>query len=127
VRTPAPRNRELTTINRPARGEAAAVRSHIHQLRQRLLTRAQEAGALRPDLVLGDMFVLLWSQGPIIAATYDVAPQAWREASHRPAQPSALIGPPLAVIRGPPITGAPGEKWVAGREQPSPSPGRPGP
>ena len=69
---------ELTSIDRPARGEAAAVRSHIHQLWQRLMTRAQEAGALRPDLVLGDMFVLLWSQSRIIEATYGVAPRAWR-------------------------------------------------
>jgi hypothetical protein len=33
---------------------------------------------LRPDLVLGDMFVLLWSQSRIIEATYGVAPRAWR-------------------------------------------------
>jgi AcrR family transcriptional regulator len=69
---------ELTSIDRPARGEAAAVRSHIHQLWQRLLTRAQQAGVLRPDLVLGDMFVLLWSQSRVIEATYGVAPRAWR-------------------------------------------------
>jgi AcrR family transcriptional regulator len=69
---------ELTSIDRPARGGAAAVRAHIHQLWQRLLTRAQEAGALRPDLVLTDMFVLLWSQSRIIEATYGVAPRAWR-------------------------------------------------
>lgn len=69
---------ELTSIDRPARGGAAAVRAHIHQVWQRLLTRAQEAGALRPDLVLNDMFVLLWSQSRIIEATYGVAPLAWR-------------------------------------------------
>ena len=69
---------ELTSIDRPAQGGATAIRSNIHQLWQRLLTRAQEAGVLRPDLVLGDMFVLLWSQSRIIEATYGVAPRAWR-------------------------------------------------
>jgi AcrR family transcriptional regulator len=69
---------ELTSIDRPARGGAATVRARIHQLWQRLLTRAQEAGALRADLTLNDMFVLLWSQSRIIEATYGVAPRAWR-------------------------------------------------
>ena len=69
---------ELTSIDRPARGGAAAVRARIHRLWQRLLTRAQETGTLRPDLVLNDMFVLLWSQSRIIEATYGVAPGAWR-------------------------------------------------
>ena len=96
---------ELTSMDRPASGGAAAVRAHVHQLWQRLLTRAQEAGVLRPDLVLNDMFVLLWSQSRIIEATYGVAPQAWRRHLHlmldayRADQASALPEPPLTMAQ----------------------------
>jgi hypothetical protein len=58
------------------------VREHIHQLWRRLLARAQEAGAVCQDLVLNDMFILLWSHSRIIEATYGVAPRAWRRHLH---------------------------------------------
>jgi AcrR family transcriptional regulator len=92
---------ELISIDRPARGGAAAVRARIHQRWQRLLTRAQDAGALRPDLVLNDMFVLLWSQSRIIEATYGVTPRAWRRHLHlmldayRAGRATPLPEPPL--------------------------------
>jgi AcrR family transcriptional regulator len=92
---------ELTSIDRPARGGTAGVRARIHQLWQALLTRAQEAGVLRPDLVLTDMFVLLWSQSRIIEATYGVAPRAWRRHlylmldAYRADRAAALPEPPL--------------------------------
>ena len=102
---------ELTSIDRPARGGAAAVRSNIHQLWQQLLTRAQEAGALRPDLVLGDMFVLLWSQSRIIEATYGVAPQAWRRHLYLMLDAYRAEGArPLPV---PPLTGVQMEQATA--------------
>jgi AcrR family transcriptional regulator len=96
---------ELTSIDRPARGGAAAVRAHIHQLWQRLLTRAQEAGTVRPDLVLNDMFVLLWSQSRIIEGTYGVAPRAWRRHLHlmldayRADRATPLPEPPLTAAQ----------------------------
>jgi AcrR family transcriptional regulator len=96
---------ELTSIDRPARGGAAAVRAHIHQLWQRLLTRAQEAGTIRPDLVLNDMFVLLWSQSRIIEGTYGVAPRAWRRHLHlmldayRADRATPLPEPPLTAAQ----------------------------
>ncbi|HEY1675800.1 MAG TPA: helix-turn-helix domain-containing protein [Streptosporangiaceae bacterium] len=96
---------ELTSIDRPARGGAAALRAHIHQLWQRLLTRAQEAGTVRPDLVLNDMFVLLWSQSRIIEGTYGVAPRAWRRHLHlmldayRAGRATPLPEPPLTVAQ----------------------------
>jgi AcrR family transcriptional regulator len=73
---------ELASMDRPASGDAAQVRVHIHQLWRRLLTRAQEDGAVRRDLTLNDMFVLLWSHSRIIDATYGVAPRAWRRHLH---------------------------------------------
>ena len=73
---------ELASADRPAAGDAARVRARIHHLWRRLLVRAQEQGAVRPDLVLNDMFVLLWSHSRIIGATYGVAPRAWRRHLH---------------------------------------------
>ena len=73
---------ELASADRPATGDAAHVRARIHQLWRSLLTRAQEHGAVRPDLVLNDMFVLLWSHSRITGATYGVAPRAWRRHLH---------------------------------------------
>jgi AcrR family transcriptional regulator len=73
---------ELASMDRPASGDAAQVRMHIHQLWRRLLARAQEDGAVRRDLTLNDMFVLLWSHSRIIDATYGVAPRAWRRHLH---------------------------------------------
>jgi AcrR family transcriptional regulator len=96
---------ELTSIDRPAHGGAAAVRVHIHQLWQQLLTRAQAAGVLRDDLVLNDMFVLLWSQSRIIEATYGVAPRAWRRHlylmldAYRADRAAPLPEPPLTATQ----------------------------
>jgi AcrR family transcriptional regulator len=73
---------ELASMDRPASGDAAQVRAHIHQLWRRLLARAQEHGAVRQDLTLNDMFILLWSHSRIIEATYGVAPRAWRRHLH---------------------------------------------
>jgi AcrR family transcriptional regulator len=73
---------ELASMDRPASGDAAQVRARIHQLWRRLLARAQEHGAVRQDLTLNDMFILLWSHSRIIEATYGVAPRAWRRHLH---------------------------------------------
>ena len=43
-----------------------------------VLTRAQEAGAARPDITQADVVNLIWSLGPIIEATSTTAPNAWR-------------------------------------------------
>jgi AcrR family transcriptional regulator len=55
---------------------------HIHdQMCQQIedvLTRAQEAGAARPDLTQADIVNLIWSNGRMIDATSTTAPNAWR-------------------------------------------------
>jgi len=43
-----------------------------------VLTRAQEAGAVRPDIRLADIVNLIWSNGRMIDATSITAPTAWR-------------------------------------------------
>jgi AcrR family transcriptional regulator len=47
-----------------------------------VLTRAQEAGAARPDITQADIVNLIWSLGPIIEATGATAPSAWRRYLH---------------------------------------------
>ena len=73
---------DLASFNRPAAGEAAQVRDRVNELWERLLVRAQEHGVVRRDLVLQDMTILVWSHSRIIAATYGVAPRAWRRHLH---------------------------------------------
>jgi AcrR family transcriptional regulator len=43
-----------------------------------VLTRAQEAGKVRPDIAQADIVNLIWSNGRIIDATSTTAPRAWR-------------------------------------------------
>jgi hypothetical protein len=43
-----------------------------------VLNLAQAAGAARPDITQADIINLIWSNGRIIDATSDTAPNAWR-------------------------------------------------
>lgn len=43
-----------------------------------VLTRAQKAGAARPDITMADIVSLIWSNGRMIDATSTTAPNAWR-------------------------------------------------
>ncbi|MHA6669894.1 TetR/AcrR family transcriptional regulator [Homoserinimonas sp. A447] len=43
-----------------------------------VLTRAQDAGEVRPDLTMADIVNLIWSNGRMIDATSLTAPDAWR-------------------------------------------------
>jgi len=45
---------------------------------QQLVERAQEQGAMRPDVTAEDAALLLWANAPIIEATFEVAPDLWR-------------------------------------------------
>jgi AcrR family transcriptional regulator len=49
---------------------------------QDVLTRAQAAGVVRSDLTLADVVNLIWSTGPIMGATRETAPDAWRRFLH---------------------------------------------
>jgi AcrR family transcriptional regulator len=47
-----------------------------------VLTRAQEAGAARPDITQADIVNLIWANGRMIDATSVTAPDAWRRQLH---------------------------------------------
>ncbi|WP_181700490.1 TetR/AcrR family transcriptional regulator [Nocardia sp. GTS18] len=53
-------------------------RAHGHDLMRRIVTRAQEAGALRADWILEDIAFITWSHTSVVAATAHVAPDLWR-------------------------------------------------
>lgn len=59
---------------------AETERIHDQMCRQieDVLTRAQDAGEVRPDLTMADIVNLIWSNGRMIDATSLTAPDAWR-------------------------------------------------
>ncbi|MGQ4618357.1 TetR family transcriptional regulator [Nocardia sp. R7R-8] len=56
----------------------ARAQEHGHGLMRRIITRAQDAGVLRPDWVLEDIAFITWSHTRIVEATSHIAPEAWR-------------------------------------------------
>jgi AcrR family transcriptional regulator len=57
---------------------AEAMRRRMRPLLRRLIERAQEQGALRPDFTAEDMPLVFWTVGRVIEATAAVAPDLWR-------------------------------------------------
>jgi AcrR family transcriptional regulator len=55
-----------------------SARDEMRQAFERVLDRARRESALRDDFTLADLALLLWSFAPVIDATADVAPNAWR-------------------------------------------------
>ena len=53
------------------------IRDRIEEASRKLLSRAQSAGAARPELVTEDLVVLFWSLRGVIEATSTVSPEAW--------------------------------------------------
>ncbi|MEV0435913.1 helix-turn-helix domain-containing protein [Nocardia sp. NPDC050413] len=68
---------ELALRNPPSPALERA-RVHGHDLMRRIVTRAQRAGALRPDWTLEDIAFITWSHTSVLAATAHVAPDLWR-------------------------------------------------
>ena len=83
----------------------ARARARVTPLLRQLIARAQEAGALRPDIVYEDISVLLWTSGRIVDATRASAPEFWRRQlalaldGLRASSASPLPGPPLTVLQ----------------------------
>jgi AcrR family transcriptional regulator len=66
----------------PGEGRLASAREELKVVFERTLERAREQGTLRADFALPDLALLLWSFGPLIDATAEVAPNAWRRHLH---------------------------------------------
>jgi AcrR family transcriptional regulator len=70
--------KELLMRYPPKKGLFGEMRDRIEQLSEQLLARARGQGVLRADFTFADLMVLVWSLHPILDATSDIAPEAWR-------------------------------------------------
>lgn len=71
-------------LSRRFAGNAETERIHDQLCSQieDVLTRAQQAGRVRPDIAQADIVNLIWSNGRIMDATSTTAPNAWRRSLH---------------------------------------------
>jgi AcrR family transcriptional regulator len=59
-------------------GRVERMRAELRDLFEQVLERAHAQGSLRADFAFADLALLLWSFAPLIDATAEVAPEAWR-------------------------------------------------
>ena len=62
----------------PGSVDTERIHDQMCQQIEDVLTRAQEAGRVRPDITLADIVNLIWSNGRMIDATSTTAPNAWQ-------------------------------------------------
>ena len=80
--------------------EGDEVLAELRGIGQQLLTRAQQSGAVRHELVYEDIGMLLWSLAGVVESVRDVQPGLWRRTLElmlrgmRP-EPERLVNPPL--------------------------------
>lgn len=85
----------------PGSADTERIHDQLCQHIEDVLTRAQEAGAARPDITRADIINLIWSLGQVIDATSTTAPNAWRRSLHlmldayRTERAHALPEPPM--------------------------------
>jgi len=96
---------EIVAVHLRDENLVARARARVTPLLRQLISRAQEAGALRPDVVYEDISVLLWTSGRIVEATRASAPEFWRRQlalaldGLRASSASPLPEPPLTVLQ----------------------------
>jgi AcrR family transcriptional regulator len=66
----------------PGAGRVESAREEMRALFERVLARARDQGSLRGDFAFADLALLLWSFSPVIDATAEAAPGAWRRHLH---------------------------------------------
>jgi AcrR family transcriptional regulator len=66
----------------PGTGPVQQARADMRRLFEGVLERAREQGGLRGDFAFPDLALLLWSFAPLIDATAESAPEAWRRHLH---------------------------------------------
>jgi len=59
-------------------GFSTEQREELRAVLRRLLSRAQAAGTVRPEITVTDVSVLLWSLQQIVTMTAKIAPHAWQ-------------------------------------------------
>jgi AcrR family transcriptional regulator len=66
----------------PVAGRLASAREQMRQTLEHVIERAHTDGGLREDFTFADLVLLHWSFTPLIDATAEVAPNAWRRHLH---------------------------------------------
>ena len=86
----------------PGTGRVERAREEMRRLFEQVLERARGQGRLRDDFRFPDLALLFWSFSPLIDATAEVAPNAWRRHLHwlldgmRAEAATTQVEPPLA-------------------------------
>ena len=95
---------EICAVHRRDPSLLAKSRARLTPLLSRLIERAQQAGALRPDVVYEDISLLLWTSGRVVDSTRDVAPEFWRR--HLTLTLDGLRAGDASPLPHPPLTAA---------------------
>jgi AcrR family transcriptional regulator len=66
----------------PGTGAIREARAELKRLFEEVLERARAEGSLRDDFAFPDLALLFWSFAPLMDATADTAPDAWRRHLH---------------------------------------------
>lgn len=66
----------------PGEGRLTEARREMRGSFEQILERAHTQGQLRADFGVGDLTLLLWSFAPVMDATAEAAPTAWRRHLH---------------------------------------------
>ncbi len=74
--------REIFVRYPPGEGLLGEARQQLRELFEKVVGRAHAQGVLRPDFDVPDLALVLWSFAPVIDATAEVAPAAWRRHLH---------------------------------------------
>ncbi|WP_067687560.1 TetR/AcrR family transcriptional regulator [Nocardia jejuensis] len=69
---------DICVYSLPADSPIEQTKARGHLLTHELVTRAQSSGALRPDVDLTDIGLLLWSAVRATERIHETAPDAWR-------------------------------------------------
>ncbi|MCS5719364.1 TetR/AcrR family transcriptional regulator [Herbiconiux sp. CPCC 205763] len=69
---------DFVSMRFPANRETEVLHDRVCDVMARILTRAQDAGLVRPELTIGDLIAVTWANARIIEATTGIAPRAWR-------------------------------------------------
>ncbi|SHG96854.1 TetR/AcrR family transcriptional regulator [Streptoalloteichus hindustanus] len=104
---------DLAARHIPEATATEEARRHGYALMQRIVTRAQESGALRADITLEDLAFVIWGQARTVEATHDVAPRAWRR--HLALMLDGLRAPAAHPLPEPPLRPEEAARAMRGR------------
>jgi AcrR family transcriptional regulator len=107
--------KDVIATREHGRERVEAVRRRMRPLVARLIQRAQEQGALRPDFRAEDMPLLFWTGARVVEVTATVAPEFWRR--HLGLLLDGLRAEAASPLPQPPLTRGQLEQVTKGRHR----------